>query len=90
MKKAGLISSYKNANLYNFKDQCSANFHKEFSYILKKKLYFIHIYIYKYIHRYIDVCIHKDIYALCFDFFIFHSHSVLYNYQKNVKCSSVK
>ena len=46
MKKAGLISSYKNVNFYNFKDQCSANFHKEFSYILKKKtIFYTYIYI---------------------------------------------
>lgn len=51
MKKAGLISSYKNANFYNFKDQCSANFHKEFSYILKKKTIF---YTYTYINTYTD------------------------------------
>ena len=43
MKKAGLISSYKNANFHNFKDQCSVNFHIESSYILKKN-YILYIY----------------------------------------------
>ena len=56
MKKAGLISSYKNANFYNFKDQCSANFHKEFSYILKKNYI---LYIYTYIHTQIHRCMHS-------------------------------